>query len=200
MKDKIYALIQKLTPYWGMFYFAFMLIATHFIWKWSFTESLSMGGAPQIWLWQWLDCSAFFDGLVDVICRFIDWCFSKVLGIDGYMVYNHHFYAFEPVRTMVSIVWSCTGMKQLFIFTMMLLCYPKAHVHKLWAIPAFGAVIFALNIVRLMVLLNHNRVAPQDFAMWHEGSKYVFYAIMFGLWVLWEEISLKLSTKHETGC
>jgi hypothetical protein len=50
----------KLSPFWGMFYFAAMLLITHFAWKYSFSESLQMGGAPQVWLWQTFDCSAFF--------------------------------------------------------------------------------------------------------------------------------------------
>lgn len=195
-KESLCQLLQKLTPYWGMFYFALMLFATHFIWKYSFTESLSMGGAPQIWLWQWLDCSYFFDACVDIICRVLDWFFSSVLGIEGYVMQGHRFYMIEPVRSVIAIVWSCTGMKQLFIFTAMLLFYPRAHVHKLWAMPTFGAVVLLLNMVRLAVLLYHTKQAPEDFASWHEASKYVFYAFMFAMWVIWEEIASKCTTKH----
>ncbi|MEE1183479.1 MAG: exosortase/archaeosortase family protein [Paludibacteraceae bacterium] len=188
--------VLKLKPFWGMFYFAGMLFVTHYAWKYSFTESLQMGGAPQVWLWQAIDCTRFFDTCVGYICDIIDWFFANVFGVDGYEIYGHRFYILEPVRSLISIVWSCTGLKQLFIFTTMLLCYPYGHKHKCWAIPAFGVVVLLLNLIRLMVLFYHVKNVPSDFEMWHEGSKYIFYAIMFGLWVLWEDIVRKYATRN----
>lgn len=187
--------INKLKPYWGMFYFAALLLITHYAWKYSFTESLAMGGAPQIWLWQTFDCTQFFDVCVDYICTAIDWVLSQVVGLDGYRIIGHRFYIVEPVRSVVGIVWSCTGLKQLFIFTMMLLCYPYGHKHKLWAIPAFGMLVLFLNLVRLLVLFCHIKSNPADFDMWHEGSKYVFYAVLFGFWILWENIVNKYASR-----
>lgn len=199
-KEEIYAFIKRvyqiLIPYWGMFYFAAMLLVTHFVWKYSFTESLAMGGPPQIWLWQTFDCSQFFDSCVKCIVGSMDWLYTNVFGVEGYEIYGNRFYIMEPIRSIVSIVWSCSGMKQLFIFTTMLLLYPFGHKHKLWAIPAFGFVIMLLNVIRLLLLVNHMKTNPEDFEMWHEGSKYVFYAIMFGLWILWEEIIRKYAPRN----
>jgi exosortase/archaeosortase family protein len=118
------------------------------------------------------------------------------LSIDGYTLRGHRFYNEFPARSVVSIVWSCSGMKQLFIFTTMLLFYPYGCKHKLWAIPVFGIIILALNLVRLMVLLYHTQHVPADFDLWHEGSKYVFYAIMFGIWILWEDIVKKYAPRN----
>ena len=111
-------------------------------------------------------------------------------------IFGNRFYITEPTRSVISIVWSCSGMKQLFIFTTMLLLYPFAHKHKLWAIPSFGFVILLLNLIRLMVLFNHMKTNPEDFEAWHEGSKYVFYAIMFGLWILWEEFVRRYAPRN----
>lgn len=179
-----------------MFYFAGMLLLTHYAWKYSFTESLQMGGAPQVWLWQTFDCTQFFDTCVDYLCDIVDWAFADVFGVNGYEILGHRFYILEPVRSVIIIVWSCTGLKQLFIFTTMLLFYPYGHKHKCWAIPAFGAIILLLNVVRLLILFYHVKNVPADFDMWHEGSKYIFYAIMFGLWVFWEDIVRKYATRN----
>lgn len=184
----------KLAPFWGMFYFAALLLLTHFAWKYSFSESLRMGGEAQVWLWQTFDCTAFFNKIADIQCQFIDWMFKDVFGIDGYTLRGHRFYNVLPERSVVGIVWSCSGMKQLFIFTVMLLFYPYGHKHKLWAIPVFGLFMWLLNMVRLMVLLYHTQQVPADFELWHEGSKYVFYAIMFGCWVFWEDIVKKYAS------
>lgn len=184
----------KLAPFWGMFYFAALLLLTHFAWKYSFSESLRMGGEAQVWLWQTFDCTAFFNKIADIQCQFIDWMFKDVFGIDGYTLRGHRFYNVLPERSVVGIVWSCSGMKQLFIFTVMLLFYPYGHKHKLWAIPVFGLIMWLLNMVRLMVLLYHTQQVPADFELWHEGSKYVFYAIMFGCWVFWEDIVKKYAS------
>ena len=188
--------VLKLKPFWGMFYFAGMLLLTHYAWKYSFTESLQMGGAPQVWLWQTFDCTQFFDTCVGYLCDIVDWAFADVFGVNGYEILGHRFYILEPVRSVILIVWSCTGLKQLFIFTTMLLFYPYGHKHKCWAIPAFGAIILLLNVVRLLILFYHVKNVPADFDMWHEGSKYIFYAIMFGLWVFWEDIVRKYATRN----
>lgn len=188
--------VLKLKPFWGMFYFAGMLLLTHYAWKYSFTESLQMGGAPQVWLWQTFDCTQFFDTCVGYLCDIVDWAFADVFSVNGYEILGHRFYILEPVRSVIIIVWSCTGLKQLFIFTTMLLFYPYGHKHKCWAIPAFGAIILLLNVVRLLILFYHVKNVPADFDMWHEGSKYIFYAIMFGLWVFWEDIVRKYATRN----
>ncbi len=188
--------LEKLKPYWGMFYFAGILLLTHYVWKYSFTEGLQMGGAPQVWLWQAIDCTQFFDTCVRGICTVLDGFMSQVLGMDGYQLFGPRFYLIEPARSVVSIVWSCTGLKQLFVFTMMLLCYPYAHKQKLWAIPTFGVVILLINLIRLTILICHIKTTPADFDAWHEASKYVFYAIMFGLWILWEEIVKKHAPRN----
>ncbi len=184
-------ILEKLAPFKGMIYFAGMLLLTHFVWKYSFTESLSMGGAPQIWLWQWLDCSAFFETLVEGLCVSIDWFLSHVLNIDGYMLIGHRFHCYEPIRSSVDIVWSCSGLKQLFVFTTMLLCYPYAHRKKLWAIPAFGVVVLIINWIRLVLLLLVAKNNPYEFEPWHEASKYIVYALLFALWVTWENLAQK---------
>lgn len=194
-KSSLNELMCKVKPYWGVFYFAAMLLITHYAWKYSFSESLQMGGAPQIWLWQTFDCSAFFDKCVDYVCAAINWVFSDVFGVDGYQIYGHRFYILEPVRYVIGIVWSCTGLKQLFIFTMMLLLYPRGHKQKIWAIPAFGVLVLLLNLIRLMVLFYHVKQVPADFDLWHEGSKYVFYAVLFGLWIFWENIVNKYASR-----
>lgn len=196
MLDKI---VQKIAPFKGMIYFACMLLLTHFAWKYSFTESLSRGGAPQVWLWQWLDCSAFFDTLVDGLCVSIDWVMTNVLQIEGYVLRGHRFYCIEPMRSSVDIVWSCTGMKQLFVFTTMLLCYPFAHRQKLWAVPTFAVVILLINWVRLLLLLLCAKANPYEFEPWHEASKYIVYALLFVLWITWENWALKKDKADATS-
>lgn len=185
------AYFEKLKPYWGIFYFAGMLLLTHYAWKYSFSESLAMGGPPQIWLWHTFDCSQFFDTCVNALVEIIDWTFGDFFGIEGYKILGNRFYILEPVRSIIGIVWSCTGMKQLFIMTLMIACYPYAHKHKWWAILLFGALVLLVNVIRLEVLFYHTMQTPSDFTTWHEGSKYVVYAIMFCFWLAWEEIVKK---------
>ena len=188
-------ILVKCKPFWGMVYFAGMLFLTHYAWKYSFTESLQTGGVPQIWLWQTFDCSLFFDNCVDYLVSIVDWTFADVFGIEGYRILGHHFYILEPSRSVIGIVWGCTGLKQLFIMTTMILCYPYGHKQKWWAILVFGALVLLVNIFRLEVLFYHTMQNPSDFEQWHEGSKYVVYAIMFGFWIVWEEIV----RKHAAG-
>ena len=183
--DKIKAWTAKYSYLFGPAYFAVLLVITHFAWKWSFSTSLSLGGAPQVWLWSTFNCSDFFQWFVEQLQDAVFWFLNTVCGQNVYKM--GEFILTIDSRSFVRIVWSCVGLKQLFIFTCIIAFYPAAHGKKLWFIPLSAVLIFVINFFRIVAIIAHNQYVPTDFAVWHETSKYVFYGILFAWYVLWDQ-------------
>ena len=72
------------------------------------------------------------------------------------------------------IVWGCNGIKQSFIFTMIMLFARGPMKHKLWFIPLGLLCVYLINISRLLFLAYIVRDYPNSFEFWHSGvTKYV---------------------------
>lgn len=104
-----------------------------------------------------------------------------------------HGNVFEFVNhTSTEIVWGCTGIKQGFIFTCIMLASRGPWKHKGWYIPAGLIVVHVVNVTRISfvgLVLSRN---PQAFDFVHTYFfKYIFYLIIFLMWVMWEEYFFK---------
>lgn len=88
----------------------------------------------------------------------------------------------------VNIVWGCTGVKQIYVFFLvMLFCkgnWRRRLVYFLLAV----FILLLFNIIRISCVLVMLRYYSTSFEFLHDGLfKYLFYGIMFLLWMLWEE-------------
>lgn len=172
---------RLLTPYHGVIQFCVVLVACHFFWKYTVIgeetgEVITFFGwnisAPFVWMSKLVAHAVyllinFFGGDVqhttDTVLRFA----------------NGH---------AAQIVWGCSGIKQVYIFTCIILFSRGLWVRKAWFIPSGILVCFLINILRITILvavIEHNYAA---FNLLHEYIlKYMFYGIIFLMWVLWEE-------------
>jgi exosortase/archaeosortase family protein len=88
----------------------------------------------------------------------------------------------------VRIVWSCTGLKQAYIFFCIIAFYSGNLKQKIWFIPLGLLLIYIVNILRITAITALIEPFPEYFDLLHEHLfKYLFYIIMFGMWVFWEE-------------
>ncbi len=86
------------------------------------------------------------------------------------------------------IVWGCTGLKQSFIFLMALLLSRGPIVHKIWYSLLGLVVIYFVNIARIAIIAMIIDRHPDMFVVMHDYvMKYLFYAIIFGMWVIWQD-------------
>ena len=87
-----------------------------------------------------------------------------------------------------SVVWSCTPLKQSFIWLFIMLFARGSLRRKLWFVPLGWLVAYAFNIFRITaigLLCEHH---PDMFEFYHLYLfKYLFYAVLFALWVWWTE-------------
>jgi exosortase/archaeosortase family protein len=88
----------------------------------------------------------------------------------------------------VQIIWACTGLKQSYIYFCIIAFYRGPWVKKLWYIPLGLLVVYLFNIFRITFIVAVIRDFPHWFHFLHLYLfKYMFYIVIFGLWVIWEE-------------
>ena len=88
-----------------------------------------------------------------------------------------------------TIVWSCTPLKQMFIWVcLMLTTLPLWNKHKLWFIPLGLVFIHFVNLARICAITAFMEFHPEWFEVLHTYIfKYLFYGLMFLFWVLYIE-------------
>ena len=181
-----------LLPYAGIIRFMIILVVSHFVWKFTVLGEESGGqvtffgcdiSAPFVWM---------SEHIASVVYLFLQWFGYDVERIGDTIV---RFANGNGAR----IVWSCTGIKQSYIFFCIILFSRGPWKHKLWFIPLGILVCYVVNIISItglnMVIYNHR----EWFDFLHEHLfKYLFYAILFLLWMWWEEKFAPLSRKKAT--
>lgn len=178
--------IKKIrTQYGGIIYFVLILAVAHFFWK------LTMKGdeSDNFVSFFGINLSCFFQLAADHVAYAVTEILN-LLGINAQL---------EPGNIIrhdngraVKVVWSCTGLKQGYIFVAIILFYKGPFLKKLWYIPLGLALVYAFNIFRISFISAITKHHPDWFDLLHEHIlKYLYYALIFGLWVYWEEVLRK---------
>ena len=180
MIGKIKYYWSKLGVYQGIVLFLIVMFMSNFFWK--ITMSGDENGLEASFLS--LDVSAIFGGmcyhLAGVVHSFFDLVEVPTQLYDTIIRHENG----EGVR----IVWGCNGIKQSFIFTMIMLFARGPMLHKLWFIPLGLICVYFINVGRLIFLTYMVRDYPETFEFWHSGvTKYLFYGLIFLIWVLWND-------------
>lgn len=88
----------------------------------------------------------------------------------------------------VRIVHSCSGVKQMLQFILLIALYPGPWKHKAWYIPLGVLIIHLTNTFRLVGLCVVMANWPTH---WHFAHDYpfriIFYVVIFFLWVVWND-------------
>ena len=193
---KCLSLKQRFEPYRDVIVFIVTLLVANYVWKW--TMNGDDYGSQVTWLG--LDVTAPFEFMACHVASAVFWLVS--LFRDTVSMPDEHTIRFAS-GSGTTIVWACSGLKQSFIwFCLILTVLPvnanaRLWLHKLWYIPLGWVVCYAVNILRLFaiaMLIEHH---PEWFHMLHDYVfKYLFYAILFGMWVIFVEKIRPLSLSH----
>ncbi|MCE5331405.1 MAG: exosortase/archaeosortase family protein [Bacteroidales bacterium] len=176
----------KIAPYSGVIYFVVILVASHFFWKFTVLGDES----DTLVTFFGLDISAPFNYLASHVAR-VTADLLQTLGFSVQLEPNNMLH--HENNTAVRIVWACTGLKQAYIFICIIAFYRGPIIRKLWYIPAGLVVVYLFNIFRIAAITAIIEQHPGWFDILHEHLfKYLFYVVIFGMWVLWEE---KISRK-----
>lgn len=170
-----------LKPYTDIILFVVALLAANYFWK--FTVLGDESGIQVTWFG--LDITRPFDAMAHHITSIVYGLLSLT---------NEHVHFLEPnilrfdTGTSTKIVWSCTALKQSFIWIVIMLVARGSWVRKLWFIPLGLACAYLFNILRIALIAMSIEHHPEWFDFLHEYLfKYLFYGMLFGLWLWWSE-------------
>jgi exosortase/archaeosortase family protein len=83
---------------------------------------------------------------------------------------------------------TCSGLKQFYQAIVLFMLYPGPWRHKLWYIPTALLAMHMVNIFRIVALSFTMVHHYQHWDMMHDWVlRPLFYVVLFGLWVFWEE-------------
>lgn len=181
MKNSISKILKAIEPYSGVIYFSIILFVSHFAWKFTVIGD----DTDTLVTWFGADISTPFNFMAVHVAEATA-AVLRFLGIDLQLQ------ADNVIRhangQAVRIVWSCTGIKQAYIFVCIILFYKGPFRRKLWYIPLGLLIVYLFNIFRISAITALIGVRPEWFEFLHEHLfKYMFYALIFGIWVFWEE-------------
>lgn len=179
MKEKIKKYFKPLKPYTDIILFVIALLAANFFWK--FTVLGDEGGSHVTWFG--MDISRPFDFMSQHIAHVVYWLIHLT---------NDSVVFFEPstihfaTGTGTRIVWGCTGLKQSFIWIVIMLIARGNWKHKSWFIPLGLVYAYLFNILRITLIAIAIEHHPEWFHMLHDYIfKYIFYGMLFCLWLWW---------------
>ena len=192
MKYSFAHLQSQLRPYRDVIVFVVTLLVANYFWKWT------MNGdeyGEQV-TWFGLDVTALFEFMACHIASVVYGLLS--LFRDTVTMPDEHTIRFTSgVGT--TIIWGCSGLKQSFIWLCLILTVRpifkssnsqilKFSIAKLLYILLGWLCCYVFNILRIFLialLIEHH---PDWFEVLHNYIfKYLFYAMLFGLWVIFVE-------------
>jgi len=113
------------------------------------------------------------------------WVIDNILDITRV---DETMYMYFPNRSIMYINDSCSGLKQILQFGLLMLIFPGPWKKKLWFIPLGMLIMHLTNIFRMIGLAVIMNNWPW---YWHFSHDYIFrplfYLVIFLLWVFWVE-------------
>ncbi len=165
-------------PYADISIFVVTLLVANYFWK--FTVLGDESGTMVTWFG--LDITAPFD----ILCCHITTVVLWLIGLFRDTCVQDTACSFHFLSGVLILVeWSCSGLKQTFIWTMLMLTTRGGWKHKTWFIPLGWLCIYVFNILRIVLISLLTEFHPERFDFLHAYLfKYLFYAMLFALWLL----------------
>ena len=192
MKYSFAHLQSQLRPYRDVIVFVVTLLVANYFWKWTMNGDEH---GEQV-TWFGLDVTAPFEFMACHIASVVYGLLSLFRNT-VYMTDEHTIRFASGVGT--TIIWGCSGLKQSFIWLCLILTVRpifkssnsqilKFSIAKLLYILLGWLCCYVFNILRIFLialLIEHH---PDWFEVLHNYIfKYLFYAMLFGLWVIFVE-------------
>ena len=88
----------------------------------------------------------------------------------------------------IRVVSSCSGVKQMLQFAVLMLIFPGPWKHKLWFIPIGTFIVHLTNVLRIALLVVVAKNSPENIDHVHDTYvRIMFYVVIFILWLIWVE-------------
>ena len=168
-------------PYEDIIIFVLTLFVANYFWKWTMVGDEN----GDMVMWFGWDITAPFEIMACHIASAVYWLLSLVR--DTVHLVDAHTIRFDS-GSGTTIIWGCSGLKQSFIWLMLMLTVRGGWKHKTWYIPLGWVFCYAFNILRIFLIALLIEFHPEWFHPLHDYVfKYLFYGGMFVLWVIFVE-------------
>jgi exosortase/archaeosortase family protein len=88
----------------------------------------------------------------------------------------------------ITLVGSCSGIKQIMQFAILMLVFPGPWKHKSWFIPLGMIIVHFTNVLRVILLTIIAEHWPSQIMYAHDNwLRFMFYVMIFILWLIWVE-------------
>ena len=184
MKFPKIKLPEKLEPYRGVILFAVILMLSNVFWKYDVLGDESERINSTVTFWG-LNITAPFTFMALNVAN-VTKDFLHLFGSSVVLMPNNSLH--YPNGNSVLVIWACTGLKQAYIFFCIIAFYRGPWIKKLWYIPLGLLVVYFFNLLRIATIAACIEFHPNWFNFLHLFFfKYLFYLLIFGMWVYWEE-------------
>lgn len=155
--------------------FAIITVLFHYIW-WHGLKSFLLDFGSFREMESWLAHQVFLPSV---------WIVENII---KYPIETRDNTLFFDNNGYVAVLGSCSGLKQFYQWTVLMLLFPGPWKHKLWFIPSGIIIIHLVNIFRIVTLSIVVVHWPQHWDFIHEWIlRPFFYVVIFGMWVFWVE-------------
>ena len=222
MKTNIKALLQEIKPFKDIVWFLFLFIALDFLWKLFINTDEDNGDL----LLLGKNITSYVEPISVWTAKVTYWIINDILGhqdfvINGTLLYFDHPITYQDFFSETSlklrIVWECTGVKQMILFSLIILFYYGPPKKKLGYIAFSMVVLNLINVLRIVasallikdgfpdwfIVFNewYNKTSWLNttesywafytdwFQLFHKDIfKWLYYnGVIFILWLIWQE-------------
>jgi len=199
MNNSLASVWRTIAPYKGVIYFLGLLFFFHVGWKLTIEgdrDSEYMYFLGKDVTPAWFATACFY------LTQATAW-FIRLLPNTQNLVVDDSTLFFPNGGIHIFIIWGCIGIKQLFIFSGIMIFYRsplkgKFQWNKLWYIPLGCTVLTIYNIIRIGLIVVLTNGHSERFDSLHDGIfRYIYYLIIFAFWVVWEEVYVKRALEEQ---
>lgn len=202
---------KALEPFKDIIWFLFLFLLFEFIWK----LFVHQGENESILLILGKDMTTYTEGISIWTAKAVYWLVHDVFGYHDLKMVETSIFFNDSLH--IDIIWGCTGLKQLFMFTFIMICYSGPLKKKYWYIPLSLLILLIINILRLAIItiiirnpfpewfisvnewyngrtwMNTRESYRQFYVDWfnifhRDVFTWIYYdGVIFVLWLIWEE-------------
>lgn len=200
-------------PFKDIVWFLILFVFFDFVWK----LLVDMGENGEMLIVLGKDITSWTYGICLFTAKIVHWLIHSVLGYSDFVRDGITLYFDREDHILINIIWDCTGIKQLIMFSFILICYFGPLQQKKWYIPLSLVILTLVNILRLVVVClivkdpfpewfisvnewYNDRIWENDaesYSLFYEDWFHVFHRDIFTwiyydgiillLWLFWEE-------------
>jgi exosortase/archaeosortase family protein len=131
----------------------------------------------------------FFDGsnlMASWVYEQSVWIITHVLNIDLRLQEGQIMWLNNGCGIQINL--SCSGLKPIIQFLLLMIIFPGPWKKKAWFIPLGVIVVYLTNILRVIGMAIAGSLAPEHLKFVHDNIlRAMFYVVIFFLWWIWVE-------------